>query len=327
MCSLRLHSCRGRRRPRQPAMLGYIVRRLIQGIFILWAVATIAFGLTFLSGDPATLMIGDHWTAEQIANFREYMGYDRPLLVQYGEYLGRVVRGDFGVSVRQQIPVTRLIMERFPATLQLAGLALVIIVVVAIPVGVVSAVRRNSAADRLAMSGALLAQSVPTFWLGIMLILVFGVVLRWLPVSGSGSPLHLVLPAVTLATFSTARIARLVRSSMLDVLGEDYIQTAHAKGLAPRAVHFRHALRNALIPVITLLGIEVGSLLGGALVTETVFAYPGIGRLTIQAIAARDLPLVQGVITFGALIFVLVNLAVDLSYSVLDPRIRHEQEA
>ncbi len=308
-------------------MLGYIVRRLIQGVFILWAVATIAFGLTFLSGDPATLMIGDHWTAEQIANFREYMGYDRPLLVQYGEYLGRVVRGDFGVSVRQQIPVTRLIMERFPATLQLAGLALVIIVVVAIPVGVVSAVRRNSAADRLAMSGALLAQSVPTFWLGIMLILVFGVVLRWLPVSGSGSPLHLVLPAVTLATFSTARIARLVRSSMLDVLGEDYIRTAHSKGLAPRAVHFRHALRNALIPVVTLLGIEVGSLLGGALVTETVFAYPGIGRLTIQAIAARDLPLVQGVITFGALIFVLVNLAVDLSYSVLDPRIRHEQQA
>ena len=308
-------------------MLGYVVRRLIQGVFILWAVATIAFGLTFLSGDPATLMIGDHWTAEQIAGFREYMGYDRPLLVQYGEYLGRVVQGDFGVSVRQQIPVTRLIMERFPATLQLAGLAFLIIIVVAIPVGVVSAVRRNTAADRLAMSGALLAQSVPTFWLGIMLILVFGVVLRWLPVSGSGSPLHLVLPAVTLATFSTARIARLVRSSMLDVLGEDYIRAAHAKGLAPRAVYYRHALRNALIPVITLLGIEVGSLLGGALITETVFAYPGIGRLTIQAIAARDLPLVQGVITFGALIFVLVNLAVDLSYSVLDPRIRHEQEA
>lgn len=308
-------------------MLGYVVRRLIQGVFILWAVATIAFGLTFLSGDPATLMIGDHWTAEQIAGFREYMGYDRPLLVQYGEYLGRVVQGDFGVSVRQQIPVTRLIMERFPATLQLAGLAFLIITVVAIPVGVVSAVRRNTAADRLAMSGALLAQSVPTFWLGIMLILVFGVVLRWLPVSGSGGPLHLVLPAVTLATFSTARIARLVRSSMLDVLGEDYIRAAHAKGLAPRAVYYRHALRNALIPVITLLGIEVGSLLGGALITETVFAYPGIGRLTIQAIAARDLPLVQGVITFGALIFVLVNLAVDLSYSVLDPRIRHEQEA
>ncbi len=307
-------------------MLTYIVRRLILGVFILWAVATIAFGLTFLSGDPATLMIGDHWTADQIANFRQYMGFDRPLAVQYGEYIGRVVQGDFGVSVRQQVPVTQLIMERFPATLQLAGLALLIIVAVAIPVGVLSAVRRNSAADRVAMSGALLAQSVPTFWLGIMLILVFGVMLRWLPVSGSGSPLHLILPAVTLATFSTARIARLVRSSMLDVLGEDYIRTAHAKGLSRRRVHYRHALRNALIPVITLLGIEVGSLLGGALVTETVFAYPGIGRLTIQAIAARDLPLVQGVITFGALVFVLVNLAVDLSYSVLDPRIRHDQQ-
>ena len=307
-------------------MLTYIVRRLILGVFILWAVATIAFGLTFLSGDPATLMIGDHWTAEQIANFRQYMGFDRPLAVQYGEYIGRVIQGDFGVSVRQQVPVTQLIMERFPATLQLAGLALLIIVAVAIPVGVLSAVRRNSAADRVAMSGALLAQSVPTFWLGIMLILVFGVMLRWLPVSGSGSPLHLILPAVTLATFSTARIARLVRSSMLDVLGEDYIRTAHAKGLSRRRVHYRHALRNALIPVITLLGIEVGSLLGGALVTETVFAYPGIGRLTIQAIAARDLPLVQGVITFGALVFVLVNLAVDLSYSVLDPRIRHDQQ-
>ena len=174
------------------------------------------------------------------------------------------------------------------------------------------------------MSGALLAQSIPTFWLGIMLILAFGVVLRWLPISGRGSFLHLILPAVTLATYSTARIARLVRSSMLDVLGNDYIRTAHAKGLAPRKVNYGHALRNALIPVITLLGVEVGSLLGGAIVTETVFAYPGIGRLTIQAIYARDLPLVQGVITFGALIFVLVNLLVDLSYSVLDPRIRHE---
>ena len=304
-------------------MLSYVAKRLAQAVVILWAVATIAFGLTFLSGDPATLMIGDHWTVEQIANFRAYMGYDRPLMVQYWEYLGRVAQGDFGVSVRQQIPVTQLILERFPATLQLTGLALLIIIVVALPVGVLSAVRRNSVTDRLAMGGALLAQSVPTFWLGIVLILIFGVVLRWLPVSGSGSPMHLILPAVTLATFSMARIARLVRSSMLDILGSDYIRTARAKGLSPGSVFYRHALRNALIPVITLLGIEVGSLLGGALVTETVFAYPGIGRLTIQAIAARDLPLVQGVITFGALIFVLVNLAVDLSYSVIDPRIRH----
>ncbi len=305
-------------------MLTYVAKRLLLAVFVLWAVASISFGLTFLAGDPATLMIGDNWTAEQVANFREYMGFDRPVLVQYGEFLQRVVRGDFGVSVRQQIPVTRLILERLPATLELAVAALLIIVGVAIPVGVLSAIRRNSLSDRLAMSGALLAQSVPTFWLGIMLILVVGVYLQWLPISGRGTFLHLIMPAVTLATYSTARIARLVRSSMLDVLGNDYIRTAHAKGLSPRKVNYGHALRNALIPVITLLGIEVGSLLGGALITETVFAYPGIGRLTIQAIAARDIPLVQGVITCGAMIFVLVNLLVDLSYSVLDPRIRHE---
>lgn len=305
-------------------MLAYTVRRVIQAVFILWAVATIAFFLTFLSGDPAELMIGDNWTAEQIASFREYMGFDRPLAVQYGEFLNRLLHGDFGISIRQQVPVSQLIAERFPATLELALAALFIIISVAIPVGVLSAVRRNSPLDRITMSGALLAQSVPTFWLGIMLILIFGVMLRWLPVSGRGSPAHLILPAITLATFSTARVARLVRSSMLDVLGNDYIRTAKAKGLSDRRINYVHALRNALIPVVTLLGIEVGSLLGGALITETVFAYPGIGRLTIQAIHARDLPLVQGVITFGAMIFVLVNLAVDLSYSYLDPRIRYD---
>ncbi len=305
-------------------MLAYTVRRLLQAVFILWAVATIAFFLTFLAGDPAELMIGDNWTAEQIVKFREYMGFDRPLAVQYGEFLKRLVQGDFGISVRQQVPVSRLIAERLPATIELTLAALFIIVAVAIPVGVISAVRRNSMLDRLSMSGALLAQSIPTFWLGIMLILVFGVMLRWLPISGRGSPAHLILPAITLATFSTARVARLVRSRMLDVLGNDYIRTAKAKGLSPRRVHYVHALRNALIPVITLLGIEIGSLLGGALITETVFAYPGIGRLTIQAIHARDLPLVQGVITFGAMVFVMVNLLVDLSYSYLDPRIRYD---
>jgi peptide/nickel transport system permease protein len=304
------------------SVLKYTIRKLLQTLFILWAVATIAFFLTLLSGDPATLMIGEHWTAQQVAAFRDYMGFDRPLFVQYIEYLGRLLTGDFGVSVRQQVPVTQLILERFPATLELTLAALTIIVGVAIPVGVLSAVRRNEPIDRIAMGGALLAQSVPTFWLGILLILVFGVTLRWLPISGRGSPAHLILPAVTLATFSVARIARLVRSSMLDVLSQDYIRTAMAKGLSPWRVYFRHALRNALIPVVTLLGIEIGSLLGGALVTETVFAYPGIGRLTIQAIQARDLPLVQGVITFGAMLFVLANLLVDLSYSWIDPRIR-----
>lgn len=302
----------------------YILRRLLQGLLTLWAASTIAFGLTYLSGDPASLMIGDHWTAEQIAGFREYMGFDRPFHVQYLEYLGRLLQGDFGLSVRQGAPVTELILERLPATGALAGSALLIIVAVALPVGILSALRRNSWLDAVVMSGTILAQSMPTFWLGTILILVFGVALQWFPVSGSGDLKHLILPAITLATFSAARNARMVRSSMLDILGLDYLRTARAKGLAEGTVVVRHALRNALMPVITLLGLEVGSLLAGALVTETVFAWPGIGRLTVDSIYARDYPVVQGVVTFSALVFVVVNLAVDLSYGLLDPRIRYE---
>ncbi len=302
----------------------YILRRLLQGLLTLWAASTIAFGLTFLSGDPASLMIGDHWTAEQIAGFREHMGFDRPFHVQYLEYLGRLLQGDFGLSVRQGAPVTELILERLPATGALAGSALLIIIAVALPVGILSALRRNSWLDAVVMSGTILAQSMPTFWLGTILILVFGVALQWFPVSGSGDLKHLILPAITLATFSAARNARMVRSSMLDILGLDYLRTARAKGLAEGTVVVRHALRNALMPVITLLGLEVGSLLAGALVTETVFAWPGIGRLTVDSIYARDYPVVQGVVTFSALVFVVVNLAVDLSYGLLDPRIRYE---
>lgn len=302
----------------------YILRRLLQGVLTLWAASTLAFALTFLSGDPASLMIGDHWTAEQIAGFRDYMGFDRPAHVQYLEYLGRLAQGDFGRSVRQQAPVTELIRERLPMTATLAGAALLIIVLVALPVGILSALRRNSWLDAFVMSGTILAQSMPTFWLGTILILVFGVALQWFPVSGSGDLRHLILPAITLATFSAARNARMVRSSMLDILSLDYLRTARAKGLNEGVVVVRHALRNALMPVITLLGLEVGSLLAGALVTETVFAWPGIGRLTVDAIYARDYPVVQGVVTFSALVFVVVNLIVDLSYGLLDPRIRYE---
>ncbi len=302
----------------------YILRRLLQGLLTLWAASTIAFALTFLSGDPATLMIGDHWTAEQITAFRAYMGFDRPFYLQYVEYLGRLLQGDFGQSVRQGAPVTTLILERLPATAMLAGAAMLIIVAVALPVGIFSALRRNTWLDGFVMSGTILAQSMPTFWLGTILILVFGVALQWFPVSGAGDLSHLILPAVTLSMFSAARNARMVRSSMLDVLGLDYLRTARAKGLPERAIVSRHALRNALMPVITLLGLEVGSLLAGALVTETVFAWPGIGRLTVDSIYARDYPVVQGVVTFSALIFVVVNLLVDLSYGLLDPRIRYE---
>lgn len=304
-------------------MGAYTLRRLLQSIVTLWAASTVAFALTFLSGDPASLMIGDHWTAEQIAGFRQYMGFDRPFLVQYAEYLARVAHGDFGRSVRQQAPVTELILQRLPATAALAGAAMLIIVVVAVPAGIISALRRNTWLDGVVMGGTILAQSLPTFWLGMLLILVFGVGLRWLPVSGTGGLSHLILPAITLSAFSTARNARMVRSSMLEILGLDYLRTARAKGLRERSVVWGHALRNALVPVITLLGLEVGGLLAGALVTETVFSWPGIGRLTVDSIYARDYPVVQGVVTFSALVFVVVNLIVDISYGLLDPRIRH----
>ena len=303
-------------------MLTFVVRRLLQAVFVLWAAASLAFALTFLSGDPATLMIGDHWTAEQITSFRAYMGFDRPFHIQYLEFLGRLSRGDLGVSVRQQTPVTELILQRFPATLELAFAAMAIVIVVALPIGILSATRRNSRLDNLVMGVALLAQSMPTFWIGIMLILIFGVYLRWFPISGRENLASLILPAITLSAFATARNARIARSSMLDTLSQDYIRTARSKGLPDKLVITRHALKNALIPVVTMLGLEIGALLGGALVTETVFAWPGVGRLAIDAIYARDYPLVQGVITFMALIFVLVNLVIDLSYALIDPRIR-----
>jgi peptide/nickel transport system permease protein len=269
-------------------------------------------------------MAGDQWTPEQIAQFRHDMGFDRPWIVQYGEFLWRAAQGDFGVSLRQHQPTFMLIMERMPATLELTVAALAISTVLALPIGIISAARRNSLGDHLGMLLALVGQSVPVFWLGLMLILVFGVQLRLLPVAGRGGWDSLILPAVSLATFSLARNARIIRSSLLEVLGQDYVRTARAKGLVERAVLYRHALRNALIPVVTLIGLEFGTLRGGAVITETIFAWPGVGRLTVQAIFARDLPLVQTAVTVLATIFVLLNLAVDLLYTYLDPRIRLE---
>ena len=303
-------------------MLTFIVRRLLQAVVVLWAAASLAFVLTFLSGDPATLMIGDHWTAEQIVSFRAYMGFDRPFYIQYLEFMGRLLKGDFGMSVRQQTPVIELILDRFPNTVELALAAMLVVIVVAVPIGIISATKRNSLLDNVVMGGALLAQSMPTFWIGIMLILVFGVYLRWLPISGRQNLSSLILPVITLSAFAVARNARIARASMLETLSQDYIRTARSKGLSEKLIVTRHALKNALIPVVTVLGLEIGALLGGALVTETVFAWPGVGRLTIEAIYARDYPLVQGVITFLVLIFVIINLIVDISYAFLDPRIR-----
>jgi peptide/nickel transport system permease protein len=300
----------------------YIARRLLQTIIVLWGVSFIAFGVMFLAGDPASAMVGEDWTREQIAEFRRQMGFDQPWYVQYGRFLSRAARGDLGVSLRQRQPNLTLVLERMPATLELAAAAMFLSIVLALPAGVISAARRNTWLDNAASLAAILGQSMPAFWLGIMLILIVGVGLRWTPVAGRGGLEHLILPALTLSAYPIARNARMMRSSVLEVLGQAYITTARSKGLREIVVLSRHAVRNALIPVITLIGLEFGALLGGAVITESIFAWPGVGRLTIQAIYGRDIPLVQAAVIVLAAIFVLINLVVDLCYVVLDPRIR-----
>ena len=287
-------------------------------------VSVAVFALVHLSGDPVLLMVSPDAPPEVVTTTRHVLGFDRPLYEQFGRYLGNALQGNLGVSLRMNRPVTTLILERLPATLQLTVAALVIAVVVAIPAGIVSAVKRGTLIDRLAMAGAVAGQAVPIFWLSLLLIAFFGVRLRWLPVYGSGSLAHFVLPAVSLSTIIMGRLARLVRSSMLEVLGQDYVRTARAKGVGESRVLAVHALKNAAIPIVTLLGLQFAQLLGGAVVTETIFAWPGIGRLVVEAIFNRDFPVVQGVVLVVSLIFVAVNLLVDLSYAVLDPRIRTE---
>jgi len=301
---------------------GYIARRLIQTVIVLWGVSLVSFAVIFLAGDPALTMVGEDWTPAMIQAFRHDMGFDRPWYVQYGAFLSHAVRGDFGTSLRQHQPALRLVAQRLPATIELAVAATCLSVVISFPVGVLSATRRNSWLDNFVMLGALIGQSLPTFYLGLMLILIFSVGLGWTPVAGQGGVSHLILPAVTLSAFTMARNARLIRSSLLEVLRQPYIATARAKGLVERAVVARHAMRNALIPVITLIGVEFGALLGGAVITETIFAWPGVGRLVVQAIYGRDIPLVQTAVIVLATMFVFVNLAVDLLYAALNPQIR-----
>jgi peptide/nickel transport system permease protein len=287
-------------------------------------VSVAVFALVHLSGDPVLLMVSPDAPPDMVATTRHALGFDRPLYEQFARYLGHAVQGNLGTSLRMNRPVTTLILERLPATLHLTLAALAIAVVVAIPAGIVSAVKRGTLMDRVAMAGAVAGQAVPIFWLALLLIAFFGVRLRWLPVYGSGSLAHFVLPAVSLSTIIMGRLARLVRSSMLEVLGQDYVRTARAKGVGEWRVLAVHALKNAAIPIVTLLGLQFAQLLGGAVVTETIFAWPGIGRLVVEAIFNRDFPVVQGVVLVVSLIFVAVNLLVDLSYAVLDPRIRTE---
>jgi peptide/nickel transport system permease protein len=301
----------------------------LQSIFVVAGVSLLVFFILFQTGDPTLLMASPDATQEEIDELRRIMGFDRPWYVQYWDFASDAIRGDFGTSFRQGQPVFSLILERLPATLRLAGAAFLISVVVSIPIGIVSATRRNTIWDTMAMGFALLGQSLPVFFLGVMLIWVFAGLLGWLPSFGQGdgsigSTLkHLILPSVTLATFSLARNARLVRSSLLEVLGLEYIKTARSKGLAERLVIYRHALRNALIPVVTIFGLEFGTLLSGAVITETVFAWPGVGRLIILAVQQRDFPVVVGAVTIIATLFVFLNLIVDLLYGVIDPRVRY----
>jgi peptide/nickel transport system permease protein len=303
-------------------MISFIVRRLAQSVLVILGVSVLSFGIMFLSGDPTMLMVGEDWSVKQVEEFRHIMGFDRPWYVQYGDFISKAVQGDFGVSLRHKQPTFGLVMSRMPATLELTFAAMFLSIILAFPIGILSAVKKDSTLDALSMGGALLGQSVPVFWLGIMLILIFSAKLQWTPVAGRGTWSHLVLPSITLGAFFIARNARMVRSCMLDVLGMEYVTTARSKGLREFVVIYKHALRNALIPVVTLIGLQFGALLGGAVITETIFAWPGVGRLVIQAIQGKDFPLVQAAVTVLALSFVLINLLVDYLYCVLDPRVR-----
>ena len=305
-------------------MWRYILRRLLMLIPVLFGISIFVFLLMYFTpGDPAVLMLGEGAPPEQLEALREAMGLNDPFYVQYYRWLRNAVRGDLGRSLRSKKLVTEEILDRLPATTELAVAAVAFAVIVGVPVGILSATKPNSWFDNLAMVAALTGVGMPVFWQGIMLILIFSVHLRWLPSSGRmGGLEYLILPAITLGTASTASIARLTRSAMLEVLQQDYIRTARSKGLPRRMVTFRHALRNALIPVVTMIGLQFGGLMSGEVLTETIFAWPGIGRMIVDAINNKDFPLVQGTIMTFALMYALVNLIIDVTYALLDPRLR-----
>src|SRR2546423_1144686 len=303
-------------------MRAYVASRLAQTALVVFLSLSAVFAMVRLSGDPVLLFMPMDIQAKDVNEFRQRLGFNDPLPVQYGRFLAGAVRGDFGESLRYKQDALGLVLERLPATLLLAGASLLLTVGVALPLGVLSAVRRNSLLDHVGTVATVLGQATPGFWLGLMLIFVFSVQLRWLPTGGTGSLAHLAMPAVVLAAFFAARIARLTRSAVLDALGEDYVLTARAKGLGEGRVVGKHTLRNSAIPIVTLAGLEAGQLLGGAVITETIFAWPGLGRLTVQALLNRDFPVVLAAVSLTSVIYTLMNLAVDLLYGRLDPRAR-----
>ena len=310
-------------------MYGFVLKRLALAIPVLLGIATIIFFLMFaIPGDPVQLLMGQHGDPETAATIRSELGLDKPLYVQYFRFIGRLLKGDLGRSYRQRREVTEILFERLPATLKLGTAALCLAVFFGIAAGIIAALNRNKPVDGVVMLGSLVGISTPVFWLGLMLIVVFAVRLKWLPVAGYGTGgdlRHLVLPAVSLSLVYLGYIARITRSSLLEVIGMEFLRTARAKGLGQRAAAVKHGLRNALIPIVTVIGLNFAGLLGGAVATETVFAWPGIGRAMVDAIRMRDIPVIEGGVILLSLSFVLINLLVDISYSFIDPRVKLER--
>ncbi len=322
----------------------YVIRRLLQSFIVIWGVTLLSFFTLHLAGDPTYLYVSERASDEEVAEMRAQLGFDRPLHVQYFSFIGRLTQGDFGNSLKARRPAMDIILERLPATLELTIFAMIFSMVFGIPIGIIAAMNRGTSMDGGVMMFALLGQSIPNFWLGIMLIMYLGLNVQWIPISGHVpliQPLvagdvgtffenfpnamrYLMLPGITVSLFSLSRNARLTRSAMLEVLSLDYVRTARAKGLAERTVILAHAFRNALIPVITVLGLQFGFLLGGVVVVETVFSWPGIGRLVFNSINQRDIPVVQAAVVLLSFMFVGLNLIVDLLYVRLDPRVRYE---
>ena len=305
----------------------YIIKRIVHSLLVLIGITFFVFSLLYLSGDPVRLLMPPDTSVEQLEAARKQMGFDAPFYVQYARFLGRLVRFDLGVSLKSNVPAVELIREYFPNTLLLTTAGFFLALIIAIPAGVFSAIKRNTIFDFLISFFVLIGQATPLYWLGLELILIFAVELGWFPTGGFGRTYHLILPAVTLAIFSMSRIARMVRSSMLEVLMRDYIRTTRSQGIPEFLVNFKFAFKSAAIPIITLMGVEYCILLEGSVITETIFSWPGIGRLVVNAVYNRDYPVVQAVVIFITSIIVFVNLGIDVLYTYLDPRIKYGTSA
>jgi len=303
----------------------FILKRLAETFFVLYLALTAVFIMVRLSGDPTLLMVPLDTAPEDVEIFREEMGFNDPIALQYTKFITKAAMGDFGKSLRQQCSAISLVIERIPASLLLTTSSILIALVLSVPMGSLCALKRASAVDKIGTAGAVFSQSIPNFWLGLMLILVFSVLLRWLPTGGMGTWQHLILPTITLTAYSMGRITRLTRSSMIEVLNCDYIRTARAKGLSESKILWKHALKNASVPIITITGLQMGEIFGGAVITETIFSWPGLGRLVVQSINFRDFPTVQASVFVIAVMFCSINLIVDILYALVNPEITLEK--